>query len=58
MEAIKLLAGFGEPLADRLLTFDLRSMTFRHYRLRRVENCPDCGPLASQDRPSDSPQHP
>ncbi|MGH9176615.1 MAG: HesA/MoeB/ThiF family protein, partial [Vicinamibacterales bacterium] len=28
MEAIKVLAGLGEPLAGRLLTFDLRDMTF------------------------------
>ena len=43
MEAIKVLAGFGEPLAGQLLTCDLRDMTFRRRRLLRRENCPVCG---------------
>jgi adenylyltransferase/sulfurtransferase len=42
IEAIKVLAGFGEPLADRLLTLDLRTMAFRRYKLRRNPACPDC----------------
>jgi bacteriocin biosynthesis cyclodehydratase domain-containing protein len=48
MEAIKLLAGFGEPLLGTLLSFDLRDMTFAKRRLRRSPNCPHCGPV---DRP-------
>ena len=35
MEAIKVLGGFGEPLAGQLLTCDLRDMTFRRRRLLR-----------------------
>jgi len=43
IEAIKVLAGFGEPLADRLLTLDLRTMAFRRYKLRRNPACAECG---------------
>ncbi|MED5401457.1 MAG: HesA/MoeB/ThiF family protein [Planctomycetota bacterium] len=43
MEAIKVLGGFGEPLAGQLLTCDLRDMTFRRRRLLQRENCPVCG---------------
>lgn len=34
MEAIKLIAGFGEPLKNRLLRLDLRTMRFHTIRLR------------------------
>lgn len=43
MEAIKVLAGFGEPLWGRLLTFDLRGFSFRQYHAPAREGCPDCG---------------
>jgi molybdopterin-synthase adenylyltransferase len=43
MEAIKILTGLGEPLAGRLLTLDLRSMTFQSVRTHRDPNCPVCG---------------
>lgn len=42
-EAIKLLAGIGEPLIGRLLMFDALSMTFRQLKLRKNENCVVCG---------------
>jgi adenylyltransferase/sulfurtransferase len=42
-EAVKLLAGFGEPLIGRLLTYDALGMTFREVKLRRDPNCPLCG---------------
>lgn len=45
MEAIKLLAGLGEPLAGRLLTCDLRDMTFR---VRTIERRPDCAVCAAR----------
>lgn len=45
MEAIKVLAGFGEPLRGRMLTYDLRDMSFRTYRVRRNPQCPECGAL-------------
>jgi molybdopterin/thiamine biosynthesis adenylyltransferase len=43
MEAIKVLAGFGETLAGRLLTFDLRDMTFIERRITPNADCPVCG---------------
>ena len=42
-EAIKLLAGVGEPLVGRLLTYDALGMRFREVKLRRDPNCPLCG---------------
>ncbi|MEX0717910.1 MAG: HesA/MoeB/ThiF family protein [Planctomycetaceae bacterium] len=43
MEAIKLLAGFGEPLLGQMLVCDLRSMAFRKFAIARDPNCPVCG---------------
>jgi molybdopterin/thiamine biosynthesis adenylyltransferase len=43
MEAIKVLARFGEPLLGKLLVCDLRDMTFRTIRLSRKPDCPVCG---------------
>jgi molybdopterin/thiamine biosynthesis adenylyltransferase len=45
MEAIKLITGIGEPLADRLLTFDLRDVRFRTLHLVRRTDCPVCGSI-------------
>jgi molybdopterin-synthase adenylyltransferase len=45
MEAIKLITGIGEPLADRLLTFDLREVAFRTVKLKRRAGCTVCGHL-------------
>jgi len=42
-EAIKLLAGTGEPLIGRLLTYDALGMRFREVKLRRDPKCPLCG---------------
>jgi len=42
-EAIKLLAGVGEPLIGRLLTYDALGMRFREVKLRRDPKCPLCG---------------
>ncbi|MBI4342620.1 MAG: molybdopterin-synthase adenylyltransferase MoeB [Candidatus Omnitrophica bacterium] len=42
-EALKLLAGFGEPLTDRLLTFDGRASRFREIPVRRDPACAVCG---------------
>lgn len=42
MEAIKLLAGFGEPLFGTLLTMDLRTMQFRRRTIQRNPQCPVC----------------
>ena len=45
MEVIKLIAGVGEPLTGRLLTFDLRDMTFRTVPIARQSECLVCGDL-------------
>lgn len=45
MEAIKVVAGMGQPLTGRLLTIDLRDMTSRTFNIRRSPNCPVCGHL-------------
>lgn len=42
-EAIKILAGWGEPLYDRLLALDLGGMRFRTLSVRRVPSCRACG---------------
>ena len=43
MEAIKVLARFGETLAGYLLIGDLRSMNFRRLRISRRTGCRVCG---------------
>jgi molybdopterin/thiamine biosynthesis adenylyltransferase len=43
MEAIKLITEIGEPLADRLLTFDLRDVRFRMVKTARRLDCMVCG---------------
>jgi molybdopterin/thiamine biosynthesis adenylyltransferase len=45
MEAIKLIAGFGEPLLGTMLTIDLRAMQFRRRQLQRRHDCAVCGHL-------------
>lgn len=42
-EAIKLIAGIGEPLIGRLLHVDTLGMKFRTFNLRRDPECPVCG---------------
>jgi molybdopterin/thiamine biosynthesis adenylyltransferase len=42
-EGIKVLAGFGTPLAGIMLHYDARNMTFRKLKLKRNEACPVCG---------------
>lgn len=43
MEAIKLIAGIGEPLAGRLLMIDLRTMMTRTMTIVRDPRCQVCG---------------
>jgi molybdopterin-synthase adenylyltransferase len=43
MEAIKVLAGLGEPLLGRMLVCDLRRMLFRVLSLKADAHCPVCG---------------
>jgi len=42
-EAIKLIAGIGEPLIGRLLTYDALTLRFREFRFRRRPDCAVCG---------------
>lgn len=42
-EAVKLIAGIGEPLIGRLLLVDALQMSFRTVKLRRDPDCPSCG---------------
>ena len=42
-EALKLVTGFGEPLADRLLTVEGRASRFREVPVRRNPECAVCG---------------
>jgi molybdopterin/thiamine biosynthesis adenylyltransferase len=43
MEAIKVLAGLGEPLLGKMLVADLRDMTFRKVAVTRRPGCLVCG---------------
>lgn len=43
LEALKLLAGFGEPLVGRLLLVDALSTRFRELRVKRDPACSVCG---------------
>jgi bacteriocin biosynthesis cyclodehydratase domain-containing protein len=49
MEVIKLIAGLGAPLAGKLLTFDLRDMSFRTIAIARRPDCAVCGDLQLQE---------
>jgi molybdopterin/thiamine biosynthesis adenylyltransferase len=42
MEALKVLAGLGEPLAGQMLLADLGDMTFRKVRITRRPGCAVC----------------
>lgn len=46
-EALKVLAGIGEPLAGRLLMLDGRRMQWTEIALQRDPACAVCGPAAS-----------
>jgi adenylyltransferase/sulfurtransferase len=42
-EAIKLIAGIGEPLIGRLLTYDALNLRFNEFRFKRRTGCAVCG---------------
>ena len=42
-EILKLAAGIGEPLLNRLLLFNALEMRFREIKIRRDPECPICG---------------
>ncbi|MBB4923693.1 adenylyltransferase/sulfurtransferase MoeZ [Kitasatospora kifunensis] len=43
-EAIKLLAGVGEPLVGRLMIYDALEMNYRQVKVRKDPDCAVCGP--------------
>ena len=43
-EAIKLIAGIGEPLIGRFLVYDALKMRFRELKVPKNPSCPVCGP--------------
>lgn len=45
MEALKLVAGYGEPLRGALLMMDLRNMLIQKLEISRRSDCPDCSHL-------------
>ncbi|MER5351199.1 adenylyltransferase/sulfurtransferase MoeZ [Kitasatospora sp. NPDC002551] len=42
-EAIKLLAGVGDPLVGRLMIYDALEMNYRQVKVRKDPNCAVCG---------------
>ena len=42
-EAIKVIAGVGEPLVGRLMIYDALEMSYRSVRVRKDPECPVCG---------------
>src|SRR2546430_2499548 len=42
-EAIKLIAGIGEPIAGRLMIYDALEMTYRSVRVNKDPECAVCG---------------
>ncbi len=48
-EALKLIAGYGDPLVGRLLTFDAQTTRFSEVKVRRDPACPTCGDRAAED---------
>ena len=45
LEALKLIAGFGEPLIGRLLLLDASTLQWREMKLPRDPNCAACGTI-------------
>ena len=53
LEAIKIIAGIGEPLIGKLLHVDTLAMRFRTVQLRRDAECPVCGTKPTITEPID-----
>src|SRR3954454_2858621 len=47
-KVIKLVAGFGEPLAGRLLLYEALGTRFTELKVKRDPECPICGPNAPE----------
>jgi molybdopterin/thiamine biosynthesis adenylyltransferase len=50
-EALKILLGLGQPLYDRMLSFDAKRSFFREAPLRRNPSCPSCSRAGSRFQP-------
>ncbi len=48
LEAIKILTGYGSPLLDTLLLFDVETSRTRYLKVQRDPDCPVCGQEYSQ----------
>ena len=55
-EALKFLAGIGEPLYNRLLIFNARTMDFRKVTIKKNPDCPLCGDRATITELTDGEQ--
>jgi molybdopterin/thiamine biosynthesis adenylyltransferase len=53
MEAIKVIAGFGEPLAGRMLMIDLRRVGTRVLNVARDPACPVCSAAGKKEATED-----
>ena len=47
-EAIKLIAGIGEPLIGQLMIYDALEMSYRKIKVRKDPKCPLCGDKQTQ----------
>ena len=47
-EAIKVIAGVGEPMIGSLMIYDALEMSFRKIKVRKDPNCPLCGENPTQ----------
>ncbi|MGE0115618.1 MAG: molybdopterin-synthase adenylyltransferase MoeB [Steroidobacteraceae bacterium] len=52
-EAIKLIAGIGEPLLGRLLTYDALDMRFGEFQFKARQDCAVCGTQPTISEPQD-----
>lgn len=50
MEAIKILSGLGDPLFNRMLHYDLRSMRFDTMNIHRNPDCPECRSISPDEK--------
>jgi adenylyltransferase/sulfurtransferase len=48
-EVIKYIVGIGKLLTNRLLVYDGLNMEFREFKVKRDQNCQDCGHLAAME---------
>ncbi len=55
LEVVKLVAGIGEPLVGRLLTYDALTQRFQTFNLPRDPACPACSPAPAPSRQTSAP---